>query len=154
MSWFLLDPWLKSRATLEEFREAVHFLINFSHFSGNNLTYSIISADQKPDNIFDSEEFKDREMSARISHHGIFDFIWISKKSPPSKSGNKTKITSVLRFPGKPVKVTGPGPGAEDSRSHGYGLSWPGHNRVVAHLSTWDIPLATHNGSTPEMNAC
>ena len=50
--------------------------------------------------------------------------------------------------------MTGPGPGAEDSRSHGYDLSWRGHNRVVAHLSTWGIPPATHNGSTPEMNAC
>jgi hypothetical protein len=28
-------------------------------------------------------------MSARISRHGTFDFIWISKKSSPSKSGNK-----------------------------------------------------------------
>ena len=86
------------------------------NMEGISSQYSIISADQKPDNIFDSGEFKDREMSAGISHHGIFDFIWISKKSPPSKSGHKTKITSVLRFPGKPVKITGPGPGAEDSR--------------------------------------
>jgi hypothetical protein len=28
-------------------------------------------------------------MSARISRHGTFDFIWISKKSSPSKSCNK-----------------------------------------------------------------
>ena len=31
---------IKSRATLEEFREAVHFLINSSHFSGTILTIS------------------------------------------------------------------------------------------------------------------
>jgi len=40
----------------------------------------MISARQKHVNIFDSGEFKDREMSARISRHGTFDFIWISKK--------------------------------------------------------------------------
>jgi hypothetical protein len=35
----------------------------------------MISAGQKPVNIFDLGEFKDREMSARISRHGIFDFF-------------------------------------------------------------------------------
>jgi len=38
-------------------------------------------------------------MSARISHHGTFDFIWISKKSPPSKNGSKPYLVKrTFRF--------------------------------------------------------